>query len=234
MKQNFETEFDVFSNNVDRVARQFFYNRALNACLNDIEKTGDQNSQFWRNVQFNFIQSTFLIFGNIFDKNNKSHSVARLIRFGRKTDFFEKGRRKFQENLKKLLQDFKREDAEYQDESELQARIDGAYLLQDSDWDTIEKEINRARVLWNDNLKGIRDKVMAHNDQLSEEERCDLLKQGKFTVIEEVIDILLTIKNVLFEARHNGKKPDIEYKDQQLRGNAQNDIDSLIASLKGK
>lgn len=229
---NYEEEFKIFSGSINSAARSFYYHREVQSQIyrdykkykhyNDspLFKGVDANAQFWNDYNLQSISYCIITLGRIFDKNKKSHSVRSLVSVAKESRLF---------TIEKLRE---RKIADSDNASEW---ID-AYLIDKTNFNGDDyygflRYIASAAILWKNNIKGVRNKFYAHQARLSPKTKKEILDKAQYDVVEEIISKLLTIEYIMFQAFHNGKKPDFNYKNETVRASASKDISNLLLRL---
>ncbi len=105
-----------------------------------------------------------------------------------------------------------------------------AYELNENDFSGIENYANETQELW-DKISKTRNKIFAHQDILTDKKRLEILKNTEYSKIGVIIQRLLTLENIYFQAFHNGNKPDFTYKDSRVEKQAKEEIFSLLTQL---
>lgn len=210
--------YEQFSQNVNFAARTWHHHVYLfNRAAEDEEILAALNKapRFWFDLRYSFFQATIIFLGKIFDLNGNSFGVDRTIRSAYEDkDYFSK----------KALRERK---GEFEGIDEY---IENASELTEQDIKIIQKEIKKAKTIWQ-NIKPLRDKVYAHSETLSDEERASLYKAVKNEDINRIIQILLNVSNALWEAEFNGRRPDFSQDHTKPIEWAHKNIDELISSL---
>ncbi len=100
----YENEFKIFSANIQRASRSFYYDREMQSQVykdcqrqdnnyfqdSKLYQAMQRNAQFWNDYKYSSILCTIIVLGRVFDKNNSSHSIKRLIKLSKETTSFKK------------------------------------------------------------------------------------------------------------------------------------------------
>ena len=236
---SYKKEFEIFSNNINQAARLFYYHQEIDKQIyadgkkhenepdgyfhySKIYQAIEFNAQFWMDYKNFSIMSTIIILGRIFSKDkgkDKSHHVERLIETAKKSDLFTK------EKLKERTITGSQNASEWIDKF-----LERTYELSKLDFEEIEKFVSKIRKKW-DQIKSLRNKVLAHQDIISDEKKSEIFKQSKYSTFEEIILDLLKVENILWQAFYNGEKPDFTYKNTRIHEAARKDVQSLLERL---
>jgi hypothetical protein len=95
------------------------------------------------------------------------------------------------------------------------------------------RHIVATRKLW-DKVKDVRNKLYAHQDVISSEKKSGILEKAKYDTFEKIILSLLTVEHILWEAFHNGRKPDFDYVNTEILERVKSDVSSLLSRLTHK
>lgn len=233
----FEREFNIFSSNINQAARSFYYHKEISRQVHEdglrhkellgghfqdsrIFEAVNANAQFWNDHKKVTIMYTIVALGKVFDENKASHGVKRLINLASKSDGFTK------EKLRA------RKIAGSTNSNEwIDAYMLDVVELETSDYRNFLRLAAQTRKLWKKNIKSLRNKIIAHQDVLSENKKMEILEKATYAVIENIIQKLLTVERIFFEAYHNGKKPDFDYVNSDIQSRVQSDVESLLARL---
>lgn len=232
---DYEKEFEIFSSNINQAARSFYYHIELNQQVYDdgikhqkmpdgyfqdskFYQAVDANAQFWMDYKHGSILFVVIVLGRIFDPNPNSYSINRLVKSARESGFTNEKLRerkiKGSDNSDEWIEDY----------------MSDAHELLDSDFEEISNYAKEACTKWS-NIKDLRNKIYAHQDVIDEERKIGIFQQGKYSVLEELIEQLLTLEHIFFQAFHNGKKPDFDYKNEQIKNDVVKDVASLLERL---
>ena len=177
------------------------------------------NARFWSDYNYMTIQTTVIFLGKIFDPNSKTYNLSKMINSASKAiPYFNR------EALRK------RKTALGVETEIIDGYIPTAYELSKADIKAIKQEIKKANALW-DKIEPFRNKIYAHSEILTSEERLELFGQVKYDDLKDLIQILLNISHALEQAELNGMKPDLAYNFEGPIRVAEGQIENLMASL---
>ena len=108
--------------------------------------------------------------------------------------------------------------------------ITQASELNEADLEEINIEVEKAKIIWQ-RIRPLRDKIYAHSEILTPEQRADLYKAVTNSDIEDIIQILLNISNALLQFEINGRALDLSCDYRRPIDEARADMDKLIKSL---
>ena len=219
---NYRKHFSEFSQNVAYAARTWHsYVYLQNHAAQDeaLYAVLDEAADFWNDYTYAAPQTTILFLGKIFDSDSDAFSIDKLIKSARdESDYFSKER--LRQRKVETAGEFEGLDEYIAEATEL----DGDGLK------SIKTEVKKARAIW-EKIKPLRDKVYAHSEILSDDERKGLYAPVKNDDIDAIIQILLNVSNILWQAEWNGSKPDFSYNHKEPIERAKRGIDKLIRSL---
>lgn len=230
MSTDYEDEFRIFSDNVNKSARSFYYHKEFNRQVLDdcrkqqnghygksiLYKSISANTQFWNDYNFSSLHYTVVILGRIFDKNKNSHGLCRLFTISK-------------QNLNAFTTEKLRErkitglgnaDEWIDDYMSDKADIDPSSYLETFIKETIS--------FW-DEVKHVRNKFYAHQAVINANNY--ILEEVKYEKYEKIINRLLTIEHVYWEAYNNGILPSLDYKNSDVHAQAKEEISNLLNRL---
>jgi len=218
----YKARYKEFSQNVDYAARTWHHHVHLNNRAAEDERilaALNKAARFWLDSRYSAIQTTIIFLGKVFDPNSNTFSFDTMLSSARKEpEHFSK------EALRKRKIDnigaFEGLDEYIKEASE----------LNDEDIRSISKQAKKAKAIWA-RIKPLRDKVYAHSEILSDDERAGLYSPVKNGDITSVIQILLNISQALWQAEFNGRKPDFSKDHVDPINHARKNIESLIGSF---
>lgn len=204
--EDYRKHFDAFVKDVWFGARALQYHISLNekvASNPRISKAINANPRFWLDFRFSNLTIAIISLGRVFDDDQSAHSITKMLqKAALNLDFFSK------ESLRA------RKQIHISDPYDLDRYIENAHELEQEDIKAIQSRRKEAQKLWR-NIKPLRDKILAHSEIMSEEERTQIYKDIKYKDVSEVMEILVTIAHVLEQAELNGRKPDFN---ERFRG----------------
>lgn len=233
---DYEQEFQMFSSNINQAARSFYYHREIQWQVYEdgikhqelpegyfqdsiMFQAMNANAQFWNDYKYSSLFYAIVTLGRIFDKNKNSHGIKRLVKVAKSSELFTK------EKLRERKVSGS-ENAHEWIETYMQSVTD----IAPEDYYHFLRHVVEAKKLWN-NVKDVRNKLYAHQDVISAEKRSAILEKATYDTIEQIIKRLLTLESILFEAHHNGKKPDFEYVNTRIHSGVKSDVSSLLSRL---
>ena len=224
----FIEEFKVFSSNINQASRAFCYHQEIERQVFEIFKDVEvsdlylamqDNSQFWLDYKHMGIFFSVVVLGRIFDNDNRSHSVHRLIKTAKQSNEFNN-----QALLERKLKEIAYNDAiKY---------VENKYELTDEDFAKLDIYIKKISDDWG-KVKGLRNKIFAHQDVMDKSQKKSILDASKYRVFDSIISRLLTLENILFQAYNNGRRPDYEYRNIDVKNAVKLDVKSLLSKLGG-
>jgi hypothetical protein len=233
---NYEQEFQVYASNINQVARSFYYHKEIQQQVyedgvkhqelpeghfqdSEMFQAMNANAQFWSDYKSSSLFYSIVILGRIFDKDKSSHGIKRLVKTARNSKLF----------TKEKLRERKisgSENAHEWIETYMQSLTD----ITPSEYCSFLCYLRETQRLWND-IKGVRNKLYAHQDAISSEKKHAILEKATYDTIEQIIQRLLTVEAILFDAYNNGRKPDFEYVDTKIHSRVKSDVSSLLSRL---
>lgn len=232
----YEKEFEVFFSNINQAARSFYYHQEIQRQVYDdgikhqnipngyfqnskIFQAIEANSQFWMDYKHSSIVFAIITLGRILDKNANAHKIERLIETAEKSGLFKNEKlreRKISgsENAHEWIDNY----------------MQGAHQLSDADFKKISEFVFETRRKW-EGVKDLRNKIYAHQEAMDDQKKSLILENSKYVVFEDIIDRLLTVGHIFWDAFHNGKAPDFDYKNQQIKKGVESDVKSLLQRL---
>jgi hypothetical protein len=229
---DYEEEFNIFSKNIDQAAYSFYYGIEIEIRIGD-EYLIDQSSpdgsnlfcamqdsaRFWNYCKASMIFCSIMSICRILDKDSKSHTIKRLINAAQNSGLFTES-----SLLERVT---KRWDT---DKNRINDYMQRAYILSGDDFDKIKKFANDTRTESNP-IKNLRNKILAHQDTLDENTKKEIFEKCEYKLIEKIIERLLTIKHIFEESFDNGKHPDFDYKNSDIKEQVNQDVQSLLKKL---
>lgn len=216
---NYKKEFEVFSTNANIAARALHYSVSINKQVTD-EKVLDainEHPRFWLDYRYFCIQSLFIALGRIFDTDTRSHSIDRLLAAIKKTDFF-------------TIESFKKREMASSNDKWREKRIAEAHEFGAKDHAAIEALVKDAKNIWN-GLKGVRDKIFAHEDILDDTDKLAIMKTGQYDQLILLVQKLLTLEHILEQAELNARKPDFSFQDQRVKEMVEKMVSAILSKL---
>lgn len=222
MSKDYERHYKEFSLNISMVTRSWHHYLHLHNKATPKSKlleVMNKAPRFWLDHRYNSVVLTIIYLGKIFDEDSRTYNIDKTLKSASENkQHFSK------ENLRKR---------KVQSAGEFQGLddyIQNAVELDKDDFKTLKTEAKEARKIWQ-KMKPIRDKVFAHSEMMSDDQREQLLSAVKNSDFTKIVQRLLNISNALWEAEMNGRKPDFKTDHYKPIKWAQNDIRDLIKSL---
>lgn len=151
---------------------------------------------FWNTAHSAFQTSTYITLGRIFDSDGK-YNIKLLL------DSAESGIALFQRDA---LAQRKRE-GHTSNPDWLDEYLDNAYYPTEQDFAHLRIKVEKARKLYSDTMKPVRDKHIAHRVARDYEEVVALFSRGKAKDLWRLIVFVQQLEEVLWHLFHNGRKP---------------------------
>ncbi len=199
IEKKFKHDLEVFRTEVESAIQFFYCYRAIKSELSDNKnklKFVNETPLFWRTNIGSVQVSFFITLGRIFDKTSK-HNVFNLLKTARKhQNIFSIASLKSRKeagsaNAHKWIKDYMRD----------------VYVPVDSDFDRLEKYVEKYNELYDANYRKIRNKIFAHQEFSKPEQREKLFKQTNIKEIEKILVFLKKLYLALWELYANGRKP---------------------------
>lgn len=163
------------------------------AVLNALNKTPTS----WLTIRHSLHVTFFITLGRIFDKRKDAFSVIKLLKYCENNiSLFSK--EKLRERRMKDL----KEKPDWLDDY-----INNAYEATQDDIQSLMKETEKYRNLFNDVYQPIRHKLIAHKSQSHIGNSDELYEKTRIGDIDKILEFLNSIKEVLFDLYINGRKP---------------------------
>ena len=197
----FSEQYKAFSANVAFAARVLNYHLEIDKLAVDPTSLNalNTNARFWVDFKYCSLQTVIIFLGKIFDKDQKTYSVSKLINsaFSNTTHF-----------KKSALRERKIEAANGEFEG-LEEYIEQAHELSKDDIKLIKAEVKKARILWS-KFEPLRMKIFAHQEMITEEEKSELYRNALYEELQQLIQLLLNISHAFEQAEINGRKPELK------------------------
>lgn len=218
----YKKHYDAFAQNVAYAVRTWHHHVHLNNRAYEdkaILEALDKAARFWLDQRYSAVQTTVIFLGKIFDTDGDAHNVDKTIRAAHE------GKEHFSKT------ELSKRKIESGDEFDgLDEYIKNATEPESADLKAISTEVKKAKAIW-ERIKPLRNKIYAHNEILSDDERKALYEAVKNADINDILQILLNISNALWQIEFNGRKPDFSSNYTQPIEWAKDDIEKLIGSL---
>lgn len=223
IESNYKKHYTEFSQNIGFAIRTWHHSLYLDARAKSepkILEALNKAPRFWLDYRYSNTQATVIFLGMIFDEDSRTHNIYKMLNLADKEiGFFSK------------VELRKRKSSPHEEPDWLDEYIENAHELTREDLKLIRKQVKSAQDIWN-KIKPLRNKIFAHNEILTDDERNNIIDAVKKTDMTNILQILLNVSNSLHEAELNGRKPDFSDDYQSPIKWAENDIESLISSLK--
>ncbi|HNS44957.1 MAG TPA: hypothetical protein PKH37_07010 [Alphaproteobacteria bacterium] len=231
---NYEKEFQIFSSNLNQAARAFYYHQEIQRqvyedCMkykswqeSNIYQAIQDNAQFWEDYKDLSILCFVITLRKIFDKDKngqESHHIDRLIKSVKNSDLF----------TNQKLRERKIKGSDNADDW-IDEYMKNTHQLSETDFSKIEDFVSATKEKW-DSVKPLCNKILAHQDALTPQKRSQIFENSKYAIFEEIITRLLTVENILWQAYHNGQKPDFGYVNNKVRNAVAYDVVLLLGKL---
>lgn len=197
----FETELEIFRKE-EESAQQFFFSylsvRSSAAGDPDILRKLNENALFWITAHHSMLVATFVTLGRIFDQDSK-HNIDRLMGVvARDLSIF---------SLRALQT---RKEASQITAAEAAQYVVGKHALSADDVKRLRKQINVRRRIYEDRYRDIRHKVFAHKATADIAEVSSMFAKTNIEEMKSLFGFLHSVHEGLWEAFHNGRRPDVK------------------------
>lgn len=180
------------------------------------------NANFWNHFTYSSLLTAIIILGRVFSKEkscgNNSHCLSRLISIIETTDEFKS------KNLRK-----RKTEGSENFEDWIDSYMEGTHVLNESDFKDIRNLEKQTRDQWN-KISYLRNKIFAHRDVLKGN-NLQTSENTTYQEIEKIIENLLILKNIFWQAYHNGRKPDFLYSNLEIEKDIKKDVASLFSRI---
>jgi hypothetical protein len=192
----FKRELEMFDREADAATQFFYAYLAVHAAMGDREPVRallNTASLFWATILGALQQSTFITLGRIFDKDDRSHSVYRLLKLVEKTPHL-----------------FSREALRQRREREAGASewlpgfLARAHEPTADDFRKLRVHADKWRDVYEARYAPIRKKHFAHRDRI---DTSALFAKTNIREIQLLLRFLRQLENALWEMFTNGRKP---------------------------
>ncbi|MBN8520548.1 MAG: hypothetical protein J0L77_01440 [Alphaproteobacteria bacterium] len=215
-------QYKTFQQNVVFAARTFHCYLIIGekaATDKQVYNALNNNARFWSDYNYIALQTVIIFLGKIFDTDNNTRNITKMLKAViDDISYFNKFNLK--ERKLKLSGEFEG----------INEYINNAHELSREDIKEIKQRVKKARGQWN-NVKPLRDKIYAHNQNLNEEERVELYKKVKYSDLKDILQILLNVAHSLEQAELNGRRPDFNYNYEGPIRVAEKEVDNLLMLL---
>jgi hypothetical protein len=221
----YKKHYEQFSQNVAFAVRTWHHHVHLNNRANEdsaILAALNKAPRYWLDQRYSAVQTTIIFLGKIFDKDGQIYKVYNIDKTISAVDT-EKEHFKKEKLRKRKVES----GGEFEGIDEY---IKNASEFDSDDLSTIVAEVEKAKNIW-ERIRPLRDKIYAHNEMLSDEERKELYEAVKNSDLNDILQILLNVSDALWQAEFNGRKPDFSSNHTQPIEWAKKEIEELIGSL---
>jgi hypothetical protein len=196
----FETELETFRKE-EESAQQFFFAylsvRTLAAGSPDVLRTMNENPLFWVTTHYSMLVAAFVALGRIFDQDSK-HNIDRVMGLAaRDLSIFSLDALR---TRKEALQITAEEAAEY---------VADKHALTSDDVKLLRKQIDVRRRAYEDRYRDIRHRVFAHKATADMTEINRMFAKTNIDEMKSLFGFLHSLHGALWEAFHNGRRPDV-------------------------
>jgi len=217
-ENDYTKHYKEFSRNVDFAARTWHRYVHLNARASEdkeILEALNKAAAFWVDFNYSSFQTTIIFLGKIFTHEPFAYSIDKTLNAASANEaHFSKS------ELRKRKPEFDGIDEYIENSTELTA----AHVK------SIKRKAREAKDIWG-KIKPLRNKVYAHSDILSDEEKQALFQAVNRDDINKIIQILLNISHALWQAEFNGREPDFSCDHEAPINHAKKSVEELITSL---
>lgn len=229
---DYEQEYQIFLSNINLAARSFYYHVELNRQIyrdgkrykyfqySKIYQAVYANAQFWNDYKYSSVLTCIISLGRILDKPTNTHKVERLIEAAKKSGLFTN--KKLRERKTKEIPN---------DPALVDSFMRTTHEFSSQDFKTLEDFIAQTRKKWEE-IKDLRNKIHAHQEVMNDDLRKKILQGATYRKIEEIIKRLLIVDRLLWEAFHNGRKPNFRrQQNKRVHNEVKRDVQSLLDKL---
>jgi len=195
----FEIELEIFRKE-EESAQQFFFSylsvRLLAARNTKVLSTMNENPLFWITAHYSMLVAAFVALGRIFDQGSKHNLDSLMGLVSRNMSIF---------SLEALRA---RKEASIS-AAEAAQYIIGKHALTSDDVKRLRKQIDIRRGIYEHRYRDIRHKVFAHKATADVTEIEAMYAKTNIEEMKSLFGFLQALYDALWEAFHNGRKPDV-------------------------
>lgn len=198
-EDKFTHELEIFRTEAQSGIQYFYTYLSIQSILSvnpKALKNINKTPLFW-GTNISALQiSSFITLGRIFDNCSK-HNISKLLDSAKKhKEIFSKQalairKTRDSKNTKEWLPQY----------------LQNVHVPTQTDFDRLEKHIERYKGIYEQNYKKIRNKIYAHKEFSDNQKVSDLFKKTNIRELEHIFVFLLKFYNALWELFHNGRKP---------------------------
>ncbi len=196
----FENELEVFRRETESAVQCFYVWRTVHEVASKDERVDaalNKAPLFWNTTLGALQTATFITLGRIFDQDQKTHNIDRVIRIG-------------QNNLAIFSRDAlaarKRRDSTKANEW-LDAYLEAAHDPTHEDFRRLREYVEGHRRIYVASFRPIRHSVFAHKQVAEKSETDDLFANAKINEIQQLLVFLAGFYEALWELFFNARKP---------------------------
>lgn len=200
MLSDLEKELEIFRREEEAAQQHFFAYLALHKVPSQDEaalKALNRTPLFWITLRYGAMESAFMALGRIFDENS-AHNANRLLNLvGQNLTEFTRANLAARKVAQGLTQ---AQAAEYAADK---------HALTVEDVRIMRRKVSEARKIWTDRYRDIRHKIHAHRGLQDKAEEQALYEQTNISEIVSLIALFAALNEAIWQALHNGRKPDL-------------------------
>lgn len=224
MSRMYEKYYQEFCNEVHGVLASYIYWRTINSRMFSEEKllsSMNETPLSWTVTRHSLQVNVFMVLGRIFDTDKNAFSADNLLKCCiNEIEVFSL------ENLRIRKIDENKEEPEW-----LPEYMEGVCELVEIDFSRLRDEVAKHRKVFESVYKPIRNKIFAHNDKNYICKADELWSKTNIQELENIIWFLNELKQVLFDAYQNGKKPNFTGRVPDV-GFYERDFNNLLDRIK--
>lgn len=200
MESELEKELEIFRREEEAAQQHFFAYLALHKIPSEDKvalKALNRTPLFWITLRYGAMESAFMALGRIFDESS-AHNANRLLGLvGQNLAAFSRA------NLAA------RKVAAGMSQAQATKYAANKHELSVEDVRAMRRKVSEARKIWTDRYRDIRHKIYAHRGLQDEAEEQALYEQTNIGEIVSLIALLAALNEAIWQALHNGRKPDL-------------------------
>ncbi|GAB2597829.1 AbiU2 domain-containing protein [Nitrincola alkalisediminis] len=177
----------------------------------------NRNAAYWNISQYTLQMSYYVALGRVFDCNEKSISIFKLVR-----------------SCKKNINDFSKASLAVRKGSELWTEEYKANVYTPSlrDFENIRLKVKAVKQLFDDKIQPVRHKVFAHLNDDTVDNTKDLFAKITISELEGVLHFLDQLYRYIWELYYNGRLIDIDDGVFSMNDRVSSDLQKISENLK--
>ena len=196
----FTQELEVFRTEAESAAQYFYGYLAVHELARRRKAVFDllnENALFWNTAVSGLQVSAMIALGRVFDADPRTHRLDGVIAMAKShIEIFSK------DALRR-----RKRGAVSVDPPWLADCIRDAYVPAQADFKRLKARINQHRKLYHKNVDFIRNRILAHNEDVAPSEMARLLSNTRVAEIQRLIVFLLALHEALSQLFENGRRP---------------------------